>query len=263
MKDPAFILLWLCCGASFVLAYLKVMSRQWLSAAFLLFIGASVVLMTVWVLYSLKHLESPIEPYRSAAGTATQDGPITMHRSKPETNKPLIWAFGLMVIAIVSVLNPGTGWQRVLYYVGDLLLIVVIAFMMVLARGKLVDRVVADVNGVVIQNKITDSVSLGDDRADMSPEEHEELEEIRHETKVVWREVGAVKMVRVYGRRVESRGAGDHKEFKRRELVFYDHKGKAMMRLQDPLAPEEAYRRFLDAIPHWTNLTIQEASETK
>jgi hypothetical protein len=263
MKDPGFILLWLCSSAALVLACLKMIHKQWLSAGLLLVIGVSVIIMSIWVLQSLNRLEVPVEPDRSAAGTAIQDGPITMQWSKQDAGKTLVWAFGYMVIAIVLVLYPGTEWTRVLSYAGVLVLLAVIAFMMVLARDKQIDRIVADANGIEIQNKILDAVSLGENTPDLSSQEREELEEMRHETKVAWREVGAVKMVNVYHRRQESRGAGTHREFEGRELVLYGHNGKVLMRLKDPLEPPQAYRRFLDSIPNWTKLTIQEASQTK
>jgi hypothetical protein len=263
MKDPGYILLWLCSAAALVLACLKMINKQWLSAGLLLIIGVSVIFMSVRVLQSLNRLEAPIEPDRPAAATANKDGPITMQWTIQEAGKTLIWAFGYMVIAIVLVLFPGTHWTRVLSYAGVLGLLAVIAFMMMLARDKKIDRIVADANGIEIHNKVLDAVSLGEDTPDLSPQEKEDLEEIRHETKVAWKEVGAVKMVAVYRRHVESRGAGSHTRFVGRELVLYDHNGKVLMRLDDPLEPPRAYRRFLDSIPRWTKLTIQEASETK
>jgi hypothetical protein len=237
--------------------------KQWLSAGFLLIIGVSVILMSVWVLRSLNRLEVPFESDRSAATTAMQDGPITMQWAKQDVGKTLIWALGYLVVAIVLVLFPGTHWTRVLSYAGVLVLLALIAFMMMLTRDKKIDRIVADANGIEIQNKILDTSSIEEDSPALSPQEREEREEMRHETKVAWREVRAVKMVDIYHRRYESRGAGTHREFAGRELVLYGHDGTALMRLKDPLDPPQAYQRFLDSIPRWTKLTIQEASETK
>ena len=263
MKNSGFILLWLCSAAALVLACLKMIHQQWLSAGFLLVIGVSVILMSVFVLRSLNFLEVPIEPDRPAAITAIQDGPITMQFTKQDVGKTLIWALGYMVIAIVLVLFPGARWTRALSYAGVFVLLALIAFMMMLARDKKIDRIIADANGIEIQNKILDQVSLGEDKPDLSAQEREELEEMRHETKVAWQEVGAVKLVNVYHRQVESRGAGTHRRFAGRELVLFDHHGTALMRLKDPLVPPQAYKRFLDSIPRWTKLTIQEASETR
>jgi hypothetical protein len=263
MKDPGFVLLWLCSAAALVLACLKMIQKQWLSAGLLLVIGASVIIMSVWFLQSLHGLEMPIEPDRSADSVASQDAPIAMQWTRQDSGKTLMWAFGYLVVAIVLVLYPGTHWTRVLSYAGVFVLLAVIAFMLMLARDKKIDRIVADANGIEIQNKILDAVSLGEDKPDLSPQEKEELEEIRHETKVAWKEVGAVKLVSIYHYHVESRGAGSHRRFAGRELVLYGHNGKALMRLNDPLDPPQAYRRFLDSIPRWTKLTIQEASETK
>ena len=263
MKDSGFILLWLCSAAALILACLKMIEKQWLSAGLLLFIGVSVILSSTWVLRSLHRVEVSIEADRSADAVASQDGPITMQRTKQDVGKTLIWAFGYLVVAIVLVLFPGTRWTRVLSYAGVLVLLALIAFMMILARDKKIDRIVADANGIEIQNKILDTSSIEEDGPALSPQEMEELEEMRHETKVAWREVGAVKMVAIYRSHVESRGAGTHRRFAGRELVLYSHNGKALMRLEDPLDPPQAYRRFLDSIPRWTKLTIQEASETK
>jgi hypothetical protein len=57
MKDSGFILLLLCSAAALVLACQKMIHKQWLSAGFLLIIGVSVILMSVWLLKSLFRLD--------------------------------------------------------------------------------------------------------------------------------------------------------------------------------------------------------------
>ncbi len=261
MKNPGFILLWLGSAAALVLAYLKMMHRQWFPAGFLLIIGASVILMSLWMLRSLNRLEVPTEPERSASTSAIQDEPITMQLNKQKVGETLLWAFGYMVAAICLVYFPDARGRWWLTYPGVLVLLALTALMMMTARDRKLDRIVADANGIEIRNKTLDTSFIEEDKPDLSPEEREDRQAMLHEKKVAWREVGAVKMVDVYVRK--STGRSHSTQFERRELVLFDHNGTEMMKLEDPLDPPQAYQRFLDSIPRWTKLTIQKVSKER
>ena len=44
----------------------------------------------------------------------------------------------------------------------------------------------------------------------------------------------------------------------RRELIFLDHGGQELLRIDDGLDPPERYKLFLNSIPRWTGLEIEE-----
>ena len=261
MKDTGSVLLWLACAAALVLAGWRITQKQWVSAAFLLLLGIGVLATHIWVLRSLHRLDLLAAAGGPDDGLGGTGGPIVMQWSAQESGKTGLWAFGYLVVAIALALNPGTDWKRFLFYGGIVILLGVTIFMLVLARDKKVDRIVADSNGVEIRNRMLDGGPTGAKTPALDREESEEDWEFRHETKIAWSEVGAVKMVRVYRRKYRPRGAGSNREFVGRELVFYSRDGKAMMRLHDPLEPPQAYRTFLEAIPHWTGLTIGEGEK--
>lgn len=82
MKNPMFLLLWLCSAVALVLAYFKILcTKQWFPAGLLLVIGVSVILISVWLLRSLNRLEIPIEAHQSAATMAFPGEPIKMQLS--------------------------------------------------------------------------------------------------------------------------------------------------------------------------------------
>ena len=104
-----------------------------------------------------------------------------------------------------------------------------------IAMNEKLERIVADSNGIEVSTEA---------RGHSVPRE-----------KVAWRDVGAVKRIEVYVRKV-SRGGSDN--FLRREFVLLSRDGVELLNLSDPLGPPEAYQRFLDSIPVWTNLAVQE-----
>ena len=48
----------------------------------------------------------------------------------------------------------------------------------------------------------------------------------------------------------------------RHEFVQLNREETDLLNLEDPLDPPQAYKRFLDSIPVWTNLTIQKVTVT-
>jgi hypothetical protein len=258
MKDSASVLLWLACAAALALAGWKLTQKQWVPAAFLLLLGLGVILTNIWVLRSLHHVDLT---GAAAKGDAGLGGLIVMRWSSQESAQTLLWAFGSLVIAIAVALNAGSDWKRFLFYAGTIVLLGVTIFLLVLTRDKKVDRIVADAGGVEIRHSLQEGASMDSKPPAQAGEESEEDWEFRHQTKIAWNEVGAVKMVRVYRPKHQPRGAGSHWEFVRRELVFYSKDRTAMMHLQDPLEPPRAYKSFLEAIPRWTGLTIEEVEK--
>jgi hypothetical protein len=213
MKDSASVLLWLACAAALALAAWKLTQKQWVPAACLLLLGLGVILTNVWVLRSLHQLDLT---GAAAKGDAGPGGLIVMRWSSRESAQTLLWAFGSLVIAIAVALNAGSDWKRFLFYAGSIVLLGVTIFLLVLTRDKQVDRIVADAGGVEIRNSLQEGASMDSKPSAQAGEESEEDWEFRHETKIAWNEVGAVKMVRVYRRKHQPRGAGSHWEFVRR-----------------------------------------------
>ena len=70
MKNPMFLLSCLPSVAALVLAFFKVLRRQWFPAGLLFVIGVGVILMSVWMQRGLNRLEIPIEEAQSGAAMA-------------------------------------------------------------------------------------------------------------------------------------------------------------------------------------------------
>jgi hypothetical protein len=49
----------------------------------------------------------------------------------------------------------------------------------------------------------------------------------------------------------------------RHELVLLDRKDEELLNVDDPLEPPDRYQRFLESIPRWTGLQVQETLDTK
>ena len=238
MKNPMFLLLVLPSVAALVLAYFKILHRQWFPAGLLFVIGVTVILMSVWLLRWLNRLEIPVEAAQSGAAMAVPGGPVVMQLSGETIGSTLLWAAGFLIGAIGLVQFPDMLWKWWLSYLAAILLMLLMAVMILIAMNQKFERIVADSNGIEVRTEIRGLSVPG--------------------KKVAWRDVGAVKRVDVYVRRTKG---GDN--FVRREFVLLSREGIELLNLEDPLGPPQAYQRFLDSIPVWTDLAVQKDRVTR
>ena len=238
MKNLMFHLLWIFSLVGLALAYNKFMDRQWVPTVFLTVISASVILMCVWLLQFLNRLEIPIATVQSISENVSLGGPIMMQVSGKAIDEPLRWAVGCLFGAIFLAQYPDTLWKWWLSYPASSLLTIVVIVVLLVVMGQKFERIVADSNGIDVRTEARNVVSTS-------------------EAKVAWRDVGAVKMIDYYLNSATQYDRNKPDRFVQTQLVLFDHEGKELLKLDDPLAPPQAYKRYLESIPIWTKLTIQ------
>ncbi len=244
MKDPVFILIWICSVVAVVLAYFKCMNQQWFPAGFLFVIGVSVILMSIWLLKFLNQQEIPIALDQSVSETVSQSGAIIMKLSRQERNDTLFWVVGCLYGSVWLVYAPDILWRWWISYPAAFLLMLLVPFMLFAYMGQDLERIIADSRGIEVRSE-SSSVSTGSQ-------------------KVSWRDVDAIKMIEYWGKEPNKVVNSQlHSKFLKRELVLLGRDGKELLQLVDPLDPPRAYQRFLDSIPLWTKLAIQKETVEK
>jgi len=238
IKNPMFLLLCLPSVAALVLAFFKMLRREWFPAGLLFVIGVGVILMSVWLLRWLNRLEIPIEAAQSGAAVAAPAGPIVMQLSGETVGSTLVWAAGFPIGAIGLVQFSDILWKWWLSYSAAVVLMLLMAVVFLIAMNQKFERIVADSNGIEVRTEMR-GLSLPD-------------------KKVAWRDVGAVKRVDVYVRKTKGPD-----NLVRCEFVLLSREGVELLNLEDPLGPPQAYERFLDSIPVWTNLAVQKDRVTR
>jgi hypothetical protein len=156
----------------------------------------------------------------------------------------LRWAVGCLFGAIFLAQYPNTLWKWWLSYPAASLLTIVVIVILLVVMGQKLQRIVADSNGIGVRTEARNVISTS-------------------EAKVAWRDVGAVKMIDFYLNSATQYNRNKPDTFERTQLVLFDHEGKELLKLDDPLAPPQAYQRFLASIPIWTKLTIQKEKIVK
>lgn len=229
----AWLWLWLCCAAALALSVVKFLHKQWLPGFLLAVIGAAAIAMAGLYLSSLSRLELPLE----AAGLG---GRIVMRVSSDARATWLFWAASGLIAAGALVEFPDVLWTRWLSYPASLGALALCGLMLLIAWMQEFQRVVADAQGIELRSEMTRGTES--------------------DTKVAWAQVGAVKRVAVYMRKAAHMG-GD--QFVRREFVLLDRDGAELLNLEDPLDPPERYQRFLESIPRWTGLPVQDVKVRK
>jgi membrane protein YdbS with pleckstrin-like domain len=243
MKNLMFILLWLCSVAALVLAVFKFLHKQWLPAVLLVVIGASVILMTVWSLRSLSRWATPLEAAEYTTGEAGSGGRIVMQVASTTLNETLSWALGFLIAAIGLVQFPDLLWKNWLSYPAAFVALLLVGVMILITTSQKLERVVADAHGMEVRTEIRGASVV--------------------ETKVNWGQVGAVKRVAVYMKRVStSRTRGPETPI-RSEFVLLDREGGELLNIEDALDPPDKYKLFLESIPRWTGLPVQNEKVTK
>ena len=226
VKHPLVIVLLLCSAGALALAALKILNKQWFSGIYIV-----VIVMVAAFVRSVNRPDVALEAADSAAV-----GRIVMRGEDPDGW--LIYAICFFVFSVALVQYPDLLWTRWLSYPAALVALGVVGVLLWATLGERLERVVADSNGVRVLNvRLDDPIAV-----------------------VAWREVGAVKRkTRIIGGVTHRPGTGTT----RHEFVLLDRKGEELLKVDDPLHPPDRYRRFLESIPRWTGLQVQETLETK
>jgi hypothetical protein len=214
-----------------VLAAVKIFNKQWFPAVYLVVIGFSAILMVAAFVRSSNRPDVALEAADSAAS-----GRIVMRG--PDPDGMLITSICFLVFSVALGLYPDLLWTRWLSYCAAPVALGVVGVLLWETLGNELERVVADSSGVRMLNvRVPEPI-----------------------TEVAWRDVGAVKTKTVLVGGVTHRsGTGTT----RHELVLLDRQGEELLKVDDPLEPPDRYQRFLESIPRWTGLQVQETLETK
>ena len=243
---------WLLCAGAVALSVLKLVHKQWFPGLFLAVIGVAAILMAALYPRALSRLAIP--PEAAEAG-----GRIVMRMSTESLASLLAWAAGFLGAAGVLVLYPDLLWTKWLGYPGAVLALPLSGLMLVIALNQELRRVVADAQGiVVIEGAVTTRALLGNQSrgAPAFPEKVEVESE-----KVAWSQVGAVKRIESYLEQ-SGKSTGSHTVFMKREFLILDRGGEELLSLEDPMDPPENFRRFLESIPRWTGVPVQNLRKT-
>jgi hypothetical protein len=145
----------------------------------------------------------------------------------------LIYAICFFVFSVALVLYPDLLWTRWLSYCAAPVALGVVGVLLWVTLGERFERVVADASGVRVLNvRVEDPITV-----------------------VAWADVGAVKrMTTMVGGVTHRPGTGTT----RHEFVLLDRKGEELLNIDEPLQPPDRYQRFLESIPRWTGLPVQD-----
>jgi hypothetical protein len=226
VKNPLIVVLLLCSAGTLALAAFKIFNKQWFSGIYLVVVGLSAILMVAAFVRSVNRPDVALEAADSAAG-----GRIVMRGEDPDGL--LIYAICFFVFSVALVLYPDLLWTRWLSYCASPVALGVVGVLLWMTLGERLERVVADSSGVRVLNvRIEDPITV-----------------------VAWEEVGAVKRQTVIVGGVTHRpGTGTT----RHEFVLLDRKGEELLKVDEPLKPPDRYQRFLESIPQWTGLQVQD-----
>jgi hypothetical protein len=230
VKNPLLIGLLLCSLGTLALAAFKLLNKQWFSGVYLVVIGLLAIVMVAAFVRSLNRPDVALEAADSAGGR------IVMRGADPDGM--LIYAICFFVFSVALVQYPDLLWTRWLSYPAALVALAVVGVMLWATLGGRLERVVADSSGVRVLNvRVPEPI-----------------------TEVAWADVGAVnRKTRIIGGVTHRPGTGTT----RHEFVLLDRKGEELLKIDDPLEPPDRYRRFLESIPRWTGLQVQDTLETK
>ncbi len=245
MTDLAWALFFVVDAISFALAVYRFTHKQWLAGMFLAFIGLAALGMSVWSLRTAARLNVPLDPVDSS-------GRIVMQAAGSQLYGTLIWAVGFLVVAVGLADNPELLRTRWLGYPAAVIALALCGAVLYQTPTQRAQRYVAD--------------SHGFDTGEQFPNTLDQRTAARLKAKldwtarIEWSQVGGVKRVRARVTGTTSRNS-TNRPTPRRYLVFFGRDGKELLRIDDQLDPPERYKLFLESIPRWTGLQIQEASE--
>lgn len=248
MKNPMLIVLFLCAVGALGLAAFEFHNKQWFAASYIAVIGLSAIVMIGALVRVLSRLDIPLDAADPAGGR------IVMQVAGATLSSTLYWAVGFFLTSVGLVECPGALWTRWLSYPAAFVALLLMGLMLVITMSQKLERVVADSSGIRVITEtrgLTDSEILGGRTRDLT----------KPETTVGWGQVGAVKRVEVKMRRVSRQQTST--TLVRREFVLLDREGNELLNIEEPLDPPDRYQRFLESIPRWTGLQVQNASVTE
>jgi hypothetical protein len=247
MRNLGWMLVFIADGVAFVLAVYKVTHKQWSSGVLLALIGLSALSMSVWSLRSAARLDTPLDPL--------DYGRIVMRATSGQLGNTLLWAVGFLGVAIGLAENPQILWTRWLSYPAALVALLLAGVVMWAAKGDKLQRFVADSHGFDTRAESPDDASAPQEASPPGGIGDSADRVLRW--KIAWSQVGAVKRVETRPRITNSRRNSTDAPV-RRELIFLDHDGQELLRIDDGLDPPERYKLFLESIPRWTGLEVKE-----
>ena len=244
MKNPVIIVVWIFIGVMLLLAALKLVEGKLHSAAIFALMGIVVFLLLNGTFYLMDWVDRKLEKGSQAPAVVTQpppvvtppDSPIEMRLPKITIGTYLLYAASFLIGCIWLLRYPETLWTRWLAYPAALVLLALTGVMLYVTFYQNKERIVADRDGIEVRV------------AGEAPE------------RVNWSQVGTVKILKVEAR-IKSTSAltrlvGTY-------FLLQDREGGELLKIDDPLAPSEAYQLFLDCIPVWTGLPVQRETETR
>jgi len=244
MKNPVLMAVWIYIGVMFLLAALKLVEGNLSLAAVFAVMGIVVALLLRGTLYLMNWMNRSSEKENQAPAVVTPpppvvtppDSPIEMRLPKITIGTYLLYAASFLIGCIWLFRYPETLWTRWLAYPAALVLLALTGVMLYVTFYQNKERIVADRDGIEVRV------------AGEAPE------------RVNWSQVGTVKILKVEAR-IKSTSAltrlvGTY-------FLLQDREGGELLKIDDPLAPSEAYQLFLDCIPAWTGLPVHRETETR
>jgi len=245
MKHPVILLVWIFVGGMFFFAVLKLVEGKLHLAGIFAVMGIVVALLLNGSLYLSDWMLRKSEPATEAPPVATApprevtppESPIEMRPSwETILRRNLLYAAGFLFVSIWLLWYPQTLWTRWLAYPAALVLLALAGVVLYAAFHQKKERIVADREGVEVR-------LVGE-----TPR------------KVKWSQVGTVKILEVRARTkfdsAMTRSSGTY-------FLLQDREGIELLKIEEPLAPSEAYQLFLDCIPAWARLSIQRETQTR
>ena len=249
MKNFMVYILIPCAVAALVRAGFRFHYKEWVPASLTTVVGLGAIGIIIGFLYALRRLDAPL-----ADSTAER---IVMQVTGGKVNDTLMWALGFFLSAVGIIECPDALWTKWLSYPASFVLLILMALMLYIAMGQKLERVVADSSGITV---LTDTSRINiPEYADA--ETRKAMAE--PDERIEWKQVAAVKRIEVRRKTVTSHRNSLENDKTRHEFVLFDHEGKELLKIEEPLAPSDRYQRFLESIPRWTGLKVEQTSVTK
>lgn len=166
------------------------------------------------------------EPVRAAS---LPIGPIELKYSNSTRSSAIFWVIGFAAGAVILFIYPDLLWRRWLAYPAAVVALLIAGVMLFIVWQESKERIVADATGVKVGSNSLDQRS------------------------VTWAEVETVRILELWTR---SKSGNTLPRFISSHLVFEDKTGKELLKIEEPLVPEDRYRVFLDAVPGWTGRPV-------
>lgn len=244
MKNPVVIAVWIYVGVMLLLAALKLVEGKLSSAAVFALMGIVVVILLNGTLYLMDSVVRKSETASQAPAVTTEapravtppDSPIEMRLPKITIGIYLLYAAFFLIGCVMLLRYPDILWTRWISYPAAPVLLALMGVMLYVAFYQNKERIVADRDGIEV--RVVGEILK----------------------KVSWSQVGTVKILEVETR-IKSDSALTR--LSGRYLLLQDREGGELWKIDEPLAPSEAYQLFLDCIPAWTGLPVQRETQTR